>query len=164
MKKLFAVLSVLVAFSVMAFAQEGTKKITDKVVTFEVPQDWEQFEVDGVQWFFYDPAGAEDGFADNFSVSEQKIPKGTKTKDFFSLVLKQLKKTFTKMEIIEQGEDYALYQATSESDGEEFVMIQRIKVIIKGTNSVSIYATSTPEVYADYEETFDEIFNSVKVK
>lgn len=68
------------------------------------------------------------------------------------------------MEIIEQGEDYALYQATSESDGEEFVMIQRIKVIIKGTNSVSIYATSTPEAYADYEETFDEIFNSVKVK
>lgn len=164
MKKLFAVLTVLVAFSVMAFAKEGTKKITDKVVTFEVPQDWEQFEVDGVQWFFYDPAGAEDGFADNFSVSEQKIPKGTKTKDFFSLVLKQLKKTFTKMEIIEQGEDYALYQATSESDGEEFVMIQRIKVIIKGTNSVSIYATSTPEAYADYEETFDEIFNSVKVK
>jgi len=39
MKKLFAVLSVLVAFSVMAFAKEGTKKITDKVVTFEVPQD-----------------------------------------------------------------------------------------------------------------------------
>lgn len=164
MKKLFAVLTVLVAFSVMAFAKEGTKKISDKVVSFEVPKEWESFDVDGVEWFIYDPESADDGFADNISVTEAKLPKGTKTKEFVSEIIKQLKQIFTSIEVIEQGENYAIYKTTQESNGVEYEMIQHIKVFIKGTNAVAVYASSTSNVYADYEETFDEIFNSVKVK
>ena len=160
MKKLFIIFTFLFIFAVQAFGQ-NTKVVSDGTISGSIPEDWEFYSLDeGVLFYIFAPEVEGDSFRENITITCEDVTKSIKLSDLMKVLPDTFSEVYDSFEIVEQGKDYFIFDGIVQ----DIHVIQYLKLLLKNGKFYSICASSDPDDFDSYYESFKKIIDTFKIK